>query len=253
MKFARLMAGLSGALALMTINVARAEVVTFAPDGTVERSENAQAMQTQSQSQSQSVPQHNLATPEAAAGMRYGRGPNDPGRQIEPRNNDRRDRDDRDNRDRNDRDRDNRHDRDRYRYYRPGGGSYYGGNGSVVIIGDNTDVYYYGGRPGYGYGYPAYGYWPYGGYPDYNAGYGYPGYGYYGGTYGNYGGTYSNGGSTVIYGRGSTTIIGGQAGMGPAFPNMQPAPGMGSPFATVPAPPRIPQIPRAVREPGRRR
>ncbi len=68
-------------------------------------------------------------------------------------------------------------DDDDYYYDRPG---WYGPG-----YGYGYPAYGYGGYPGYGYGYPAYGGgYPYGGYPGY--GYGYPAYGY--GGYPGYGG-----------------------------------------------------------------
>ena len=247
MKIARLvLAGFGGALALMTMGVARAEVVTISPDGSVERSDNA-AVQRGYGSQSanngqQNAPQNNIATPEVTAGMRYGRGPNDVGTQPQANDNNRRDRDDRNRGDRDDR-------RNRYRDRR----------GNIIINGDNTDVYI-NGYPGYGY--------PVGGYYGYrdpyfiDPGYGFP---YYGGTYssggttitygnglygGGFGGYYGNG-NLYNYGYGNTSqnggMMGANPGMGPAWPNMGTAPGMG---VTNLNPPRLPG---AIYNPGRRR
>jgi hypothetical protein len=230
MKFARFAsAGLSGALALVAMNVARAEVVTIAPDGTVERSENVAAQQpAQYQNNGnarnqQATPQYDLATPEAIAGM--------PGSGRVPQRDSSNNRDDRNNRDRDHRDdRDHRNNRDN-RYRRPGG---------VTIIGNNNDIYL-GGRPGYSYGYP------------YGIYYGNP---YYGNPYGYYGGNYGNG-VTITYGNGlggyygyGQNIIAGQSGMGAAWPNMGAVGGLGSPFGTVQPQPRLPS---SIYNPGRRR
>lgn len=252
MKIARVvLAGFGGALALMTMGAARAEVVTIAPDGSVERSDNTAVQQnygasSAGNSRQQTAPQNDLATPEAAARL-----PRGSGNAQQPNANNRRDRDNvRDRNDRNYRDRDDNDYRGRYRR----------GSGNIIINGDNTDVYI-NGYP-YNYGYPVGGYY---GYRDpyfIDPGYGFP---YYGGTYSNGGvtitygsGLYGGGGPGGYYGYGpggyyqnqnNPNVIGGQLGMGPAWPNMGMAPGMG---VTNLNPPQ-PRLPDAIYNPGRRR
>lgn len=237
MKFARFTsAALSGALALITMSFARAEVVTIAPDGNVERSEDVASSQSQTQyapqhnryEYAQETPRYNLGTPEQAA--RYAR--------EHPRQNNNHNHHDGGNRHRNDYDRqDWRSKLGRHLYSGGyyGSGDYYGTD--ITIIGNNTDVYI-GGQPDYGYGngYPT------GGYPyNYGNSYGYGGYNDY------YGGTYGNGGPNVSRNR-QTTVIAGQPGMQPAWPNMQPATGMGAPDFN-----QQPRLPNAIYNPGRRR
>lgn len=256
MKIARfVLAGFGGALALMTMGAARAEVVTISPDGSVERSDNAAVQQgygaQSAGNDQQTAPQYDLSTPEAAARIRAARGANDA--QQQARANNRRDNDrDRDNRNRRDRDDNDRH------------GRYHRGPGNITIIGNGTDVYL-GGYP-YNYGYPVGGYY---GYRDpyfIDPGYGFP----------YYGGTYSNGGTTITYGNGlygggfggyygygngglyqnqnNPNLVGGQLGMGPAWPNMGMAPGLGGATGTLRPPLRPqPRLPGAIYNPGRRR